>query len=221
LHATGSYTLPMLWRSRPPARHPPGFIEPCLPTLAHAAPSGPQWVHEIKHDGYRFICRRERDRVRVFSRRGNEYTERVPRIVDTLARLPVTSVTLDGEGVAWSAEGVTDFELLRAALGRPAKREVFLYAFDLLELDGRDLRREPWSDRRWKLARLLRGAGHGVQLSDHMDGNDGEAMFRHACAMGLEGVVAKRRDKPYRSGRSPDWVKVKNPDAPAAKRVIE
>jgi bifunctional non-homologous end joining protein LigD len=82
-------------------------------------------------------------------------------------------------------ECVTDFELLRAALGRPAKREVFLYAFDLLELDGRDMRREPWSDRRWKLARLLRGAGHGVQLSDHMEGNDGDAAFRHACAMGL------------------------------------
>jgi bifunctional non-homologous end joining protein LigD len=157
-------------------------------------------LYEIKHDGFRFICRRKGDRVRVFSRRGNDYTERVPRIVDTLARLPVTSVTLDGEGVACSAEGVTDFELLRAALGRPAKREVFLYAFDLLELDGRDLRREPWSDRRWKLARLLRGAGHGVQLSDHMESTDGGTLFRHACDMGLEGIVAKRRDKPYRRG---------------------
>ena len=103
----------------------------------------------------------------------------------------------------------------------PAKREVFLYAFDLLELDGRDMRREPWSDRRWRLARLLRGAGHGVQLSDHMEGSDGDAALRHACAMGLEGIVAKRRDKPYRSGRSPDWIKVKNPDAPAATRLIE
>jgi bifunctional non-homologous end joining protein LigD len=124
--------------------------------------------------------------------------------VDTFARLPATSVTLDGEGVACDARGLTDFELLRAALGRPAKREVFLCAFDLLELNGRDLRREPWSDRRWKLARLLRGAGHGVQLSDHIEGNDGAAVFRQACAMGLEGIVAKRRDKPYRSGRSPD-----------------
>jgi hypothetical protein len=91
----------------------------------------------------------------------------------------------------------------------------------LLELDGRDLRREPWSDRRWKLARLLRGAGHGAQPSDHIEGNDGEAAFRHACAMGLEGIVAKRRDRPYRSGRSPDWVKIKNPGAPAVIRVIE
>jgi bifunctional non-homologous end joining protein LigD len=178
-------------------------------------------VHEIKHDGYRFICRLDRGCVRVFSQRSTDYTERVPRIVDTLARLPAASVTLDGEGVACDPNGVTNFDLLRAALDRPARREVFLYAFDLLELDGRDMRREPWCDRRWKLARLLRGAGHGVQLSDHMDGSDGEAVFRHACAMGLEGIVAKRRDKPYRSGRSPDWIKVKNPDAPAASRIME
>jgi bifunctional non-homologous end joining protein LigD len=141
--------------------------------------------------------------------------------VDTLLRLPAFSVTLDGEGVACDPNGVTNFELLRAALGRPAKREVFLYAFDLIELDGRDMRREPWSDRRWRLARLLRGAGHGVQLSDHMEGTDGDATFHHACAIGLEGIVAKRRDKPYRSGRSPDWIKVKNPPAPAATRVVE
>jgi bifunctional non-homologous end joining protein LigD len=210
----------MLWRSVSPARHPPGFIEPCLPTAGDTVPSGPRWVHEIKHDGYRFICRLERGRVRVFSRRGNDYTERVPRIVDTLARLPASSVTLDGEGVACDPDGVTDFELLRAALARPAKREVFLYAFDLLELDGRDLRREPWSDRRWKLTRLLRGAGHGVQLSDHVEGNDGDTIFHTACAM-LEGIVAKRRDKPYQSGRSPHWIKVKNPNAPAVTRVIE
>jgi bifunctional non-homologous end joining protein LigD len=212
----------MLWRASSPTRQfPRGFIVPCVPTNGPAVPSGPQWVHEIKHDGYRFICRLDRGCVRVFSRRGTDYTERVPRIVDTLARLPAASATLDGEGVACDPNGVTDFELLRAALGRPTKREVFLYAFDLLELDGRDMRREPWSDRRWKLARLLRGAGHGVQLSDHMDGNDGEAAFLRACAMGLEGIVAKRWDKPYRSGRSPDWIKVKNPDAPAANRLIE
>jgi bifunctional non-homologous end joining protein LigD len=211
----------MLWRSSGLHRRPPCFIEPRLPTILHSVPSGPQWVHEIKHDGFGFICRREGNRISVFSRRGHDWTDRVPRIVDTFARLPATSVTLDGEGVACDPTGVTNFELLRAALGRPAKREVFLYAFDLLELDGRDIRREPWSDRRGKLARLLRGAGHGVQLSDHMEGNDGDAAFRHACAMGLECIVAERRDKPYRSGRSPHWIKVKNPNAPAATRVLE
>jgi bifunctional non-homologous end joining protein LigD len=93
----------------------------------------------------------------VCSRGTADYTDRVPRIMDTLAGLPASSVTLDGEGVACDPNGVTNFELLRAALGRPAKREVFLYAFDLLEFNGRDMRREPWSERRWMLARLLRG----------------------------------------------------------------
>ena len=196
---------------RHPTRHPPGFIEPCLPTPANSVPSGPQWVYEIKHDGYRFICRREGNRMRVFSRRGYDWTDRVPAIAKALAALRVKSVTLDGEGVVCGPDGVSDFDRLRTAVGRMGSRDAFLYAFDLLELDGRDLRREPWSDRRWKLGSLLRGAGHGIQLSDHLDGADGEAIFRHACAMGLEGIVAKRGDRPYRSGRSPDWIKVKNP----------
>jgi bifunctional non-homologous end joining protein LigD len=116
---------------------------------------------------------------------------------------------------------VTDFERMRSAVGRKGSREAFLYAFDLLELDGVDLRREPWSDRRWRLANLLRNATDGIRLSDHIDGADGDAVFHHVCAMGLEGIIAKRRDKPYRSGRTTDWIKVKNPDAPAASRVIE
>ena len=81
----------MLWRPTSPARHPHGFVEPCLPTVADTVPSGPQWVHEIKHDGFRFICRREGNRIRVFSRRGHDWTDRVPRIVDTFARLPARS----------------------------------------------------------------------------------------------------------------------------------
>jgi bifunctional non-homologous end joining protein LigD len=176
---------------------------------------------EIKHDGFRFICRRDRDHLRVFSRRGHDWTERVPAIARALVMLPVASVTLDGEGVACGPDGVSDFERMRAAVGRKGSRDAFLYAFDLLELDGVDLRREPWSDRRWKLAKLLRNATDGIRLSDHIDRADGNAIFRRACVMGLEGIIAKRRDRPYRSGRSPDWIKIKNPDAPAATRVIE
>jgi bifunctional non-homologous end joining protein LigD len=211
----------MLWRSIGLRRRPPGFIEPCLPTPADTVPSGPQWVHEIKHDGFRFICRRDRDHLGVFSRRGHDWTERVPAIARALALLPVASVTIDGEGVACGPDGVTDFERMRAAVGRKGSRDAFLYAFDLLELDGVDLRREPWSERRWRLAKLLRNGPDGVRLSDHMDGANGDTVFHHACAIGLEGIVAKRRDKPYQSGRSPHWIKVKNPDAPAATRVIE
>ena len=177
----GSYLPPMFWRSPAPARRPAGFIELCLPAPADIVPSGPQWVHEIKHSGYRFICRREGNRIRVFSRCGHGLAGQVPRVMDTSARRPANSVTLDSEGVACGTSGVTDFELLSVALDGHAKREVFRYTFDLVELDGRDLRREPWSDRRSKLARLLRGSGHRGRLSDRVEGNDGEAMFRRAC----------------------------------------
>ena len=212
-------TKAMLWRSSGPIRHPPGFIPPCLPTKAHAVPAGPQWVYEIKHDGFRFICRRDGDRVRVFSRRGIDHSDRAPVIAEALLALNVRSITIDGEGVVCGPDGVTDFDRLRAAMGRKSSRQAFLYAFDLLELDGQDLRREPWETRRTILITMLRKAGDGIRLSEHIEGTDGTTIFGHACAMGLEGIVAKRRDRPYRSGRSPDWIKVKNPDAPAAKRL--
>ena len=217
----------MRWNTPGPVRHPPGFIAPCLPTNGDAVPAGPHWAYEIKHDGFRFICRRELDRVRVFSRRGNDWTYRVPRIADALTALRVTSLTIDGEGVVCGPDGVSDFERLRAAVGRKGSRDAFLYAFDLLELDGHDLHREPWEVRRDALASLLRNCApvtdvtHGIRLSEHLDGADGEIVFRHACKLGLEGIVAKRRDRPYRSGRTTEWVKIKNPDAPAATRLIE
>jgi bifunctional non-homologous end joining protein LigD len=194
----------------PYPRRPPGFIEPCLPTIGHRVPDGPLWAHEIKHDGYRFI----------WTRRGNDWNERVPRVAAAMRALPVSSATIDGEIVVCDERGVADFDLLRVDLGRHERRRAFLYAFDLLELDGRGLRREAWETRRTALARLLSDAEPGIVLSEHMDGN-GPAMFEHVRRLGLEGVVSKRRDRPYRSGRSPDWIKVKNPDAPAATRTIE
>jgi bifunctional non-homologous end joining protein LigD len=146
----------------------------------------------------------------------------VPLIAKALAALRVSSVTLDGEGVVCGPDGVSDFARLRTAVSRMGSRDAFLYAFDLLEINGTDLRRDAWHVRRATLASLLRKAGDdGIRLSEHIEGADGAAIFGHACAMGLEGIVAKRRDRPYRSGRSPDWIKVKNPDAPAATRVIE
>jgi bifunctional non-homologous end joining protein LigD len=183
-------------------------------------PTGTQWAHEIKHDGFRFICRRDGGRVRVFSRNGRDWTDRVPRIAEALANLRVTSVTLDGEGVVCVPDGVSDFDRLRAAVGRRGSGEAFLMAFDVMEINGTDLRRDGWDERRKALARLLRSAGDGILLSEHLDG-DGALAFAHACKLGLEGIVAKRRDRPYRSGRTADWIKVKNPAAPAATRLIE
>ena len=159
--------------------------------------------------------------MRVFSRRGNDHTDRAPGIAEALLALNVRSVTIDGEGVVCGPDSVTDFDRLRAAMGRKGSRQAFLYAFDLLELDGQDLRREPWETRRATLASLLRKVSDGIRLCEHIEDTDGSTIFGHACRMGLEGIVAKRRDRPYRSGRSPDWIKVKNPDAPAATRVIE
>ena len=149
--------------------------------MARSVPGGPQWAYEIKHDGFRFICWRAGARVRVFSRQGIDWTDRVPLIAEALAALRVKSVIIDGEGVVCRPDGVSDFDLLRAGIGRSC-REAFLYAFDLLELDGTDLRREPWETRRARLASLLRKAREGVRLCEHLDGAEGETVFRHAWA---------------------------------------
>jgi bifunctional non-homologous end joining protein LigD len=139
--------------------------------LARTVPVGPLWAYEIKHDGFRFICRRDGERVRVFSRNGRDWTDRVPLIADALASLRVKSVTIDGEGVACRADGVSDFDRLRAAVGRLGSRDAFLYAFDLLEIDGEDLRRYEWHVRRATLRSLIKRAGPGIKLSDHIDGD--------------------------------------------------
>ena len=138
-----------------------------MPISASTVPCGSQWAYEMKHDGFRFVCRRDGDQVRVLSRRGNDLTERVPAVVAALQALPVTSVTLDSEGMVCGPDGVSDFDLLRAALGRKGARSAFLYAFDVLELDGRDLRPERWKARRDALTRLLSETERGILLSDH------------------------------------------------------
>jgi bifunctional non-homologous end joining protein LigD len=211
----------MAWGVSSPAWRPPGYVPPCLPTLARAVPDGPGWVHEIKHDGFRFIVRRDGDQIRVFTRRGYEWTDRAPGIVEAARSLRAKSVILDGEAVVCGPNGVTDFARLRSALAR-GSGEAFLYAFDILELNGTDLRSWPWEARRKTLERrVLWKVPRGIRISEHIESGYGQAMFEAACTMGLEGIVSKRRDSPYRSGRSPDWVKVKNPNAPAATRLLE
>ena len=156
--------------------------------------------------------------MRVFSRNGKDWTASVPLIVAAAKALPVESALIDGECVVCDDKGVADFDALRSALAGGRAPNAFLYAFDLLELNGEDLRKLTWEDRRERLVNLLKGKRIGIVLSEHIDG-DGEALFRHACAMGLEGLVAKRRQSRYRSGPSRDWIKVKNPAAPAYTRV--
>jgi bifunctional non-homologous end joining protein LigD len=196
---------------------PTGFIAPCLPSKTDKLPSGSQWLHEIKHDGFRVIARKKGAQVRLYSRPGNDFTYRFPLIVETLARLRSRSCIIDGEAVACDNNGVAVFNHVRYS---HHDESIFLYAFDLIELNGDDLRSDPLEGRKASLEMILAKAGAGIRLNEHMEG-DGETVFRHACKLGLEGIVSKRKHSAYRSGRSPNWLKMKNADAPAVKREAE
>jgi bifunctional non-homologous end joining protein LigD len=196
---------------------PLGFIAPCLPTKAPQPPTGDGWLHEIKHDGFRVIARKEGKHLRLYSRPGNDLTYRFPVIVEALTRLPSRSCIIDGEAVACDDDGMPSFDRIRY---RRHDASVFLYAFDLIELNGDDLRREPLDVRKATLASLLKRTGPGLRLNKHIEA-DGPTVFAHACKMGLEGIVSKRKASPYRSGRSPDWLKSKNPACEAVRREAE
>jgi ATP-dependent DNA ligase len=196
---------------------PSGFVLPCLPSPAERPPPGPGWLHEIKHDGFRLTARRDAAGVRLLTRNGHDWSDRYPLIAAAVGALKVRSCLLDGEAVACDQDGMPAFDRLRY---RRADGAVFLFAFDLLELEGRDLRREPLEVRKAALARLLRKAAPGLQLNEHIE-EPGDVVFRHACKLGLEGIVSKRLGSRYRSGRSPDWLKMKNPEAPAVRREAE
>ena len=139
---------------------------------------------------------------------------RYPCIVDALRSLRVRSITIDGEAVWCGPDGKSDFDRLHS---RAHDEAVCLYDFDLIELDGEDLRPAPLEQRKGKLEKLL-ARSDGIRFSQHLDG-DGATIFAHACKLGLEGIVSKRRDLPYRSGRCKAWVKVRNPQSPAALRI--
>jgi bifunctional non-homologous end joining protein LigD len=143
-----------------------GFIAPCIPTRAVKPPTGPDWVHEIKHDGYRLQVRRDGDAVRLFTRRGYDWSGRYPAIAVTAMLLRARSFTLDGEAVVCGPDGVAIFDALHR---RGTVTEAMLYAFDVLELDGEDLRGLPLRDRKKRLVRLLGGRRLGIVLSDHTD----------------------------------------------------
>jgi bifunctional non-homologous end joining protein LigD len=195
-----------------------GFIAPCLPTSASKPPSGPGWLHEIKFDGYRFQARRDPAGVRLLTRRGHDWSSRFPAVLDAMWTLRARSCLVDGEMTVLDEHGLAHFDQLRR--GERVNRAACLIAFDLLELDGQDLRRRPIEERKAALAKLLRRAGPGLQLCEHLAG-DGAVIYEHAIKLGCEGIVSKRLGSPYRSGRSPDWLKIKNLDAPAVRREQE
>jgi bifunctional non-homologous end joining protein LigD len=194
-----------------------GIIEPCLPQPAKAPPSGPGWIHEIKHDGFRIMARRDGARIRLITRHGNDFTDRFPVIVAAVTALPARSFLIHGEAIVTNGDGLAVFDLIRQKRHGGA---AVLCAFDLIELDGEDVRRSSIEYRKRKLAKLLRRPELGVVLNEHYEG-DGEIIFKHACSLGCEGIVSKRLGSMYRSGRSSHWAKVKNPNAPAVKREAE
>jgi ATP-dependent DNA ligase len=194
-------------------RAPSAFIDPCLPTKADAPPDGLDWAHEIKHDGYRIQIHTGPDGVRLYTMTGYDWTDRYPQIVAAASKLKGAAI-IDAEAVVMGADGVADFEALH---GRSHYADAVAFGFDLMMLDGEDLRPLPWLLRRQKLKRLLGRRTLGLSFSREHLGH-GPKVYEAACRMGLEGIVSKRVDSSYRSGRSTAWVKVKNPEAPGSTR---
>jgi len=186
-----------------------GFIPPLLPTLVNDVPEGDDWQHEIKHDGYRSQIVINQDRARAFSRNGHDYSAQFQTIVDAARRLGCTSAIVDGETVVQDQQGRSDFHALRSAIHSQQHRLIF-YAFDLLHLNGQDLRRVSLRERRAALADLIgeHDPAWPIQFSEAIVGN-GAAVLAQACARELEGIVSKKLDSRYRSGRSASWLKVK------------
>jgi bifunctional non-homologous end joining protein LigD len=187
----------------------PKFIEPMLSSAVEKAPSSADWVHEVKYDGYRVQVRIENGKIKLLTRQGLDWTERFTGVADAVAQLPVKSALIDAEVVVQTEAGVASFTALVDAL-KTGNGTLILYAFDLLHLDGYDVRSAPLKDRKAALAQII--AAHGdttrIRYSDHIEG-EGDAVFRAAGRLGLEGIVSKRLSAPYQSGRSNNWVKIK------------
>jgi bifunctional non-homologous end joining protein LigD len=194
-------------RPKPPAggikaTHP-GFIAPALATSIGKVPNGERWVHEIKFDGYRVHVHLRDAAVKVFTWRGNDWTNRFRKIAADAWHINAGSAIIDGEVVVPAVDGTTDFSLLQNELKGRSKK-IVMVAFDLLYLNGYDLRKVPLFERKALLNKII--AETDIQFSESFE-VDGREMYEHACKTGLEGVVSKIRDSRYVSGRVTDWVK--------------
>jgi bifunctional non-homologous end joining protein LigD len=180
-----------------------------LATLTEEAPKGDDWLHEIKFDGYRMLCRIDRDSVRFISRNGRDWTAKFPALVEALQELPAKMAMLDGEVVVMQADGTTSFQELQNAFQSAGQRPFLYYAFDLLHLEGYDTRPAPIEVRKELLRSILPKEDHSpIKFSDHVAGN-GPACFKKASQLHLEGIVSKRAGRPYVAERNNDWLKVK------------
>ena len=188
----------------------PGFVPPALATLKPSAPYAKKWLHEIKFDGYRLQAHIREGQATLFTRSALDWTDRFGEAIPAaLGRLNVRDAVLDGEVIVEGASGASDFSLLQADLSEGRTDRLVFYAFDILHLDGKDLRPAPLIDRKETLeALLLRAAPEALRYSEHFEEN-GDLVLRHACRLSLEGVISKDRNAPYRSGRGKDWIKSK------------
>lgn len=190
----------------------PERIEPCLATLKPVPPKGDDWLFEMKWDGYRLAIHIEPKGVRIITRGGHDWTVRFPVIAEAATKLGVGTAILDGEAVVLDDDGRPSFSALQKSLGgrggKRASTEAILFAFDLLYFDGRDLTGAELSVRRHHLGELLSGETGAIHLSEELDG-DGDTLLAEIASHGLEGIIAKHRDRPYRSGRNGDWLKIK------------
>jgi bifunctional non-homologous end joining protein LigD len=188
----------------------PEFVPPSLATLSDTPPSGANWIHEIKLDGYRVEARLDHGKVRLFTRNRQDWTHRFKSIADAVAKLPAETALLDGELVAQNEKGFSSFSLLQTELKEGRSDRLVYWVFDLLYLDGRDLTEEPLLARKAALERLVRpgNSASPIRYCEHLEGN-GAAILKRACDIELEGIVSKRSDAPYRSGHSDNFVKTK------------
>ncbi len=203
-------------RAAMPARRSaalPDFVEPALATLAEKAPASDHWIHEIKFDGYRLQARLDHGNVKLLTRRGLDWTEKFKPIAQRIAKVRAQSALIDGELVVEDERGVSSFSLLQQDLKDQRTDRMTFYAFDLLHLNGEDMRKLPLGERKAQLTALLgRDSKTGqLRVSESID-DSGPVLHKHACRMGLEGIISKRGDAPYRSGRGHDWLKIKCSD---------
>lgn len=183
------------------------FIPPQLATLRDRPPSGTEWLHELKFDGYRIQALIEDGAVRLMTRNAKDWTARYPSIAKALSILDVTTAAIDGELVAIDDKGRSNFGLLQSAT-ESSDVALIYYAFDLLHLDGEDQRAKPLAQRKTRLESVMRGAGDPIRYSEHIAG-DGDRVIKEACAIKLEGIVSKNLNAAYRSGRGRAWIKSK------------
>ena len=192
-----------------PKETQPEFLEPQLAQETEAPPEGSGWLHELKLDGYRMQARKSGRGVQMLTRSGLDWTYRVPAVAEAVAQLPTNAVTLDGEVVVLAEDGTTNFADLQASFQQAAKNPLTFFCFDLLHIDGHNPRNLPLQRRKELLAQVLPVGEHSVvRLSEHLE-TGGGAMFQQACQLHAEGIVSKRADAPYRTGRSGDWLKAK------------